>query len=252
MTYVVQFKPTARLPNAIAGCLGLIGVLTIAPARSENPPPGTWVVKAPMPAIRNEVAATVLDGKLYVLGGSVGGGQYDLTRNEEYDPTTDRWRVRAPLPHGANHMNAVTVNGKVYAFGGFAGSQHKGAVDGKIHVIGGRFGEPTDTTAMHEVYDPAVNSWHAAAPLPAPRSSLATALYKGMILVVGGETSTGSLTDNDGYDLKTDRWVKLAPLPSPRHGIAAGAVGNFAYFVGGAQGNGGNGTSDQLFAFGMP
>ena len=28
-----------------------------------------------MPAIRNEVAATALNGKIYVIGGSVGGGQ---------------------------------------------------------------------------------------------------------------------------------------------------------------------------------
>jgi len=52
--------------------------------------------------------------------------------------------------------------------------------------------------------------------------------------------------------VKGNRWVKLAPLPSPRHGIAGAAVGTSAYFVGGAQGTGGNGTSDQLFAFTLP
>jgi hypothetical protein len=85
-----------------------------------------------------------------------------------------------------------------------------------------------------------------------PRSAVAVVLDKVLILGVGGETDTHSLTDNEGYDVKADRWVKLAPLPSPRHGIAAASVGNFAYFAGGAQGNGGNGTSDQLFAFSMP
>jgi N-acetylneuraminic acid mutarotase len=332
MARMLQFKSTAGLRNVIALGLCLIGWWAVAPAKSENAPPGTWVARTPMPAIRNEVAATAFDGKVYVLGGNVGGGASDLTRNEEYDPATDQWRVRWPLPRGANHMNAVTVNGKIYAIGGFAGSQHHDpvngvyeydpagnswrtlaplsgprgsvavaavdgkihaiggrgpdfktvsahqvldpatgqwseaaplpgkahdhtatiAVDGKIHVIGGRFGEPTETTDMHLVYDPARNSWSMAAPLPAPRSSLAAVLYKGLILVVGGETATNSLTDNDGYDVKADRWVKLAPLLSPRHGIAAATVGNFAYFAGGAQGNGGNGTSDQLFAFSMP
>jgi len=36
-----------------------------------------------MLAIRNEVAAAAVNGKVYVFGGSVGGGRYDLTRNEE-------------------------------------------------------------------------------------------------------------------------------------------------------------------------
>lgn len=83
-----------------------------------------------MPAIRNEVAAAVLNGRLYVLGGNVGGGPSDLTRNEEYDPANDKWTLRAPLPVGANHVNAVAVNGKLYAIGGFSSSQHRNPVDG--------------------------------------------------------------------------------------------------------------------------
>jgi len=39
---------------------------------------GAWTTKTPMPAIRNEVAAAALNGKLYVFGGSIGGGQPDL------------------------------------------------------------------------------------------------------------------------------------------------------------------------------
>jgi N-acetylneuraminic acid mutarotase len=332
MAHMMPFKSTAGLRNLISLGACLFALWAVAPARSQVAAPGTWVVKAPMPAIRNEVAATALNGKVHVLGGNVGGGAGDLTRNEEYDPATDQWRVRRPLPRGANHMNAVTVNGRIYVIGGFAASQHHDpvdgvyeydpandswrtlaplssprgsvavaavdgkihaiggrgpdfktvsthqvldtatgqwseaapvpgrahdhtatiAVDGKIHVIGGRFGDPTETTDMHLIYDPATNSWSTAAPLPAPRSSLAVAFNQGHILVVGGETDTHSLTDNDGFDIKAGRWVKLAPLPSPRHGIAAATVGNLAYFAGGAQGNGGNGTSDQLFAFSMP
>jgi hypothetical protein len=94
--------------------------------------------------------------------------------------------------------------------------------------------------------------WGSMPAIPSLRSSLAVTLYMGMILVVGGETTSGSLTDNEGFDLKQNRWVKLAPLPLPRHGIAGATVGEVAYFVGGAQGVGGNGTSDQLFAFTLP
>jgi N-acetylneuraminic acid mutarotase len=322
---------TPRAATLIAGGL-ILAVWAVAPAQSQNKAAGVWSAKAPMPAIRNEVAAAALDGKLYVFGGNVGGGAADLTRTEVYDPATDKWRTLAPLPRGANHMSAAVLNGKIYVVGGFANSRHfdpingafeydpakdswntlapissprgsvglaavdgklhaiggRGpdfkpvqvhqvldptsgqwrdaapmpgkardhtatiAVDGKIHVIGGRFGEPTETTDMHFVYEPGANAWSNAAPLPAPRSSLATAFYKGLILVIGGETDTKSLDDNEGFDVKAGRWIKLAPLPSPRHGIAGAAIGDVAYFAGGAQGSGGNGTSDQLFAFRLP
>ena len=96
------------------------------------------------------------------------------------------------------------------------------------------------------------DKWSSAPPLPGPRSSLAVAVYKGLIIVLGGETDVGSLTDNEAFDVKANRWVKLAPLPSPRRGIAGAAIGDSAYFVGGAQGTGGNGTSDQLFVFTLP
>ncbi len=126
------------------------------------------------------------------------------------------------------------------------------AVDGKIHVIAGRFDEPQDTTDMHEVYDPVNNAWSSSPPMPSARSSLAVAYYRGLILVIGGETTTSSLADNEGFDVKENRWIKLAPLPEPRHGVAGAVVGNLAYIMGGAQGVGGNGSSDKIFAFELP
>ena len=148
-------------PLRIAGALSLgVAVLVLAEnAQSQtNAPKGSWTSAAPMPAIRNEVAAAAAGGKLYVLGGSVGGGRYDLTRNEEFDPATDQWRTRADLPHGANHMNAVAVNGKIYAIGGFLGSQHKSAVDGVFE------------------YDPQKDAWRTLAPLSSPRGSVGLAV----------------------------------------------------------------------------
>src|SRR5690242_956534 len=99
----------------------LAALWAAAPARSQSPGAGTWVIRSPMLAIRNEVAAAAVNGKVYVFGGSVGGGRYDLMRNEEYDPASDRWRARADLPSGANHMIATALNGKIYVAGGFLG-----------------------------------------------------------------------------------------------------------------------------------
>jgi len=104
----------------------------------------------------------------------------------------------------------------------------------------------------HEVYDPATNSWSVGAAAPAARSSLAVAYYNGLILVVGGETTTGSQTDTDGFDVEGE------PLGQAR-AYARRAARNCrrgcrrrGLFCGGAQGVGGNGTSDQVFAFRRP
>ena len=69
------------------------------------------------------------------------------------------------------------------------GRDHMAVVvaEGKIHVIGGGFTSPVDRTDMHEIFDPVTNTWSNTAPLKTPRSAVAAALYKGMIVVDGGE-----------------------------------------------------------------
>ena len=51
-------------------------------------------MKSPLPAVRAEVAAVALDGRLHALGGSFDrkAGSY----HDEYDPVTDQWRAAAP------------------------------------------------------------------------------------------------------------------------------------------------------------
>jgi len=127
------------------------------------------------------------------------------------------------------------------------------AVDGKIHAIGGRFKSALERTGLHEVYDPAADKWFSAAPLPTPRSGLASAFYRGMILVLGGELPPDrTFPENEAYDPKTDRWTTLAPMPHGRHGFGGASIGDDAYFVGGNLEPGGSGTTDQLIMFQLP
>src|ERR1700676_5567413 len=117
----------------------LIGLSLAAPARSQTASPGAWTVKAPMPAVRGEVAAVVLANKLYAIGGNVAGNA--VARNEVYDPATDRWRTLAPMPLARDHLGLAVVNGKIYTFGGFVKTVHEGA-----------------GTDVFE-YDPATDTW---------------------------------------------------------------------------------------------
>ena len=76
---------------------------------------------------------------------------------------------------------------------------------------------------VHEFYDPASDSWHAAAPLPRGRSSVAGAALAGAFLVIGGEDGGESRVYDEvgAYDPETDTRTALTSLPLPVQGIGA-------------------------------
>ena len=59
---------------------------------------------------------------------------------------------------------------------------------------------------LHDVYDQATNAWKAAAPLPTPRSGVSAVLYRGRIVVDGGECNKGKpFIENEAYDNRVER-----------------------------------------------
>src|SRR3979411_2617267 len=134
-----SFNSTFAVRTGMALGALLIGLCAGNPARTQPASSGTWTAKAPMPAIRGEVAAVVFENRLYAIGGNVAGNA--VPRNEEYDPATDRWRARAPMPVARDHVGLALVNGKIFTFGGFVKSVHSGA-----------------GTDVFE-YDPAADTW---------------------------------------------------------------------------------------------
>src|SRR5262249_3246734 len=155
------------LPLAFAVALTVAALGTAA--RSQAPS-GTWTQKAPMPAVRGEVAAAAVGDKLFALGG--GGAGKAVPRNGGDDPATDtwtdRWGERAPLPQPRDHLGVAVHDGKIYTFGGFTSSVHQGAGD-----------------VVFE-YDPASDRWRTLAPMKAPRAAVGVAVLAGKIHVIGG------------------------------------------------------------------
>ena len=73
-----------------------------------------------MPISRSALAAAVVDGKVYVVGGTE-GGYYPpsyLDANQDYDPATDTWRTVAAMPTARSALVAVGVGRQVFAMGG--------------------------------------------------------------------------------------------------------------------------------------
>jgi N-acetylneuraminic acid mutarotase len=68
------------------------------------------------------------------------------------------------------------------------------ALDGRLHVAGGEDLDPGATFAEHEVYDPATDSWTAAAPMPTARHGLTSQAVADRWYVIGGGARAGAMT----------------------------------------------------------
>ena len=81
---------------------------------------GVWQKKAPMPTPRDHLQSTVIDGKIYVVGGRQTSIKSTVGANEVYDPITDKWNVLQPLPTPRRGLGVTSLNGTVFALGGVA------------------------------------------------------------------------------------------------------------------------------------
>lgn len=186
--------------------------------RAAAAPVGMWTTKAQLPTAHSEVGAAAVNGKIYLLGGTIDVGSMAMLFNEEYDPATDRARERAPLPQTLSHIGVVGLNGKVYAVGGFSDVQadHTGAVSSLL------------------VYDPAANTWRALAPMKEPRGSVGAVAVNGKIYAIGGRgLDLKTVATNEVYDPATNKWTEIAPLPKARDHVGAVAVGGKIHIIGG-------------------
>jgi N-acetylneuraminic acid mutarotase len=136
-----------------------------------DPANDRWDRLAPLPTARDHLAAAVVGGRLYAIGGRLDGSYArNLSLNEEYDPATDRWRSRAPLPTARSGIAAAALDRKIFVFGGES---------------------PAGTFNQVEAYDPTQDAWSAWAPLPTARHGLGAVALGGRIFVVSGGPRPG-------------------------------------------------------------
>src|SRR3989339_788004 len=76
-----------------------------------------WTQKADIPTPRLVASASVVNGKIYVIGGW-DVNINELANNEMYDPLTGSWEIKAPLPTPRGCLLTAVVNDSIYAIGG--------------------------------------------------------------------------------------------------------------------------------------
>ncbi|MFC1712816.1 sigma-70 family RNA polymerase sigma factor [Candidatus Poribacteria bacterium] len=95
------------------------GGIALSSVEEYDPTTDTWARKADMPVETYGLAASALNGKIYVVGGASKGRA--LSSILEYDPKTDTWRELADMPTRRAYLSSATVDGKLYAIGGLVG-----------------------------------------------------------------------------------------------------------------------------------
>ena len=128
----------------------------------------SWEPGPDLAEAREHAAATVIDGRVFAIGGRVGSLESNKRSVESWDPAAGepRWRAEPPLQH---------------ARGGIAAS-------GRC-VAGGE--EPSGTIAPVECLRGDGSSWDVAATLERPRHGLAVVAVDRDLHVIGGGEKPG-------------------------------------------------------------
>ncbi len=185
-----------------------------------DPATDSWSMGINMPTQSCGAPASVVNDKIYVIGGYTYFG--DTTGSDLvqiYDPGTDSWTAGATMPTKRIFAAAAVVNNKIYVIGG-------GSSTGALDTV--------------EEYDPATDTWATKSSMPISRSTHIAAVLNDRIYVIGGSTTGVSGLDSvDVYDPATDTWTTQTSMPTGRTGFAdsSDAVLNGAiYVVGGESG----------------
>jgi N-acetylneuraminic acid mutarotase len=193
-------------------------VETYSTVEEYDPATDTWTTKSPMPTSRGFHSANVVDGKIYVIGGSEASapGTNHVRTVEVYDPGTDSWTQKDDMPRLVSAGFSSVVGGKIYVFGGYGGSPRV------------------------DEYDPATDTWTQKDDMPTARHAHATSVFDDKIYVIGGyEPRTAGypgMTTVDVFDPATNTWTTAPDMPTGRLGPRTSVVDGKIYVLGGAAG----------------
>jgi N-acetylneuraminic acid mutarotase len=190
-------------------------VETYSTVEEYDPATDTWTAKSDMPTARGFHSANVVDGKIYVIGGSQASSpdSNHVRTVEVYDPATDTWSQNGdmPTPRGAGFSSVV--DGKIYVFGGYGASQ---SVD---------------------EYDPSTDTWTVKSGMPTARHAHCTSALDGKIYVIGGYVpgvpGYPGLASVEVYDPAADAWTTAPDMPTGRFGPRSCVVDGAIYVIGG-------------------
>lgn len=184
-----------------------------------------WRDEAATPVRIQEIAVEAHAGRIWVAGGFDARATVVATVRT-YDPATRTWSTGPDLPAPRHHLVLVSHGGDLYALGGMQTVAF----------------EPLDTAWVLRA---GADAWAPIAPLLRDRGAAAAGSVGDVIVVVGGnETSGGLASETLIYDPARDAWSLGAPIPTPREHLAAVAVDAELYVLAGRRNSLGSARAD--------
>ncbi|MDX6644156.1 MAG: hypothetical protein QOD76_2118, partial [Solirubrobacteraceae bacterium] len=209
-------SPTHAQPSATAEALDFAG-----PPAAANPKPQAtpqagfqWRAIHNAPTARQQLAAAVQNGTVWIFGGLT--GSVSTTKTEGYDPAIDTWKSGPDLPLPLHHEMGATYKGEPVVMGGWIPS-----------------GAQLDATASNRVFALRNGAWVELPKMNHPRAAGAAAVVGNKLVVVGGQASGQLVKTTEVFDGKS--WKDVADIPTPRDHLGAASDGKYVYAVGGRQ-----------------
>jgi N-acetylneuraminic acid mutarotase len=234
--------PTARSGFAVAVYQSKIYVIGGTVGDSVNlgftgatevydPATNTWEAKADMPTPRADLCASVVNGKIYLIGGKEYWGDgplyHELDVNEVYDPASNSWTAESRMPVPVFGYASAVVDGQIYVFGG-------------ARQLLERFNNLT-SVVYNQVYDAMNDMWRSQSSLPAAGSYAAAEATSGLtapkrVYVVGGFDQVSYSNVVRVYDSECDVWSAGASMLTARGYLGLAVVDDVLYAIGGFDG----------------
>ena len=190
----------------------------------------TWNNKGDMPTLRHAFMTAVVDGKIYVIGGSVHdkklGRDVAIGLVEVYNPLTNRWEKGADMPTERGTTDAVVVDGKIYVLGGYTWLRAPRLPPRFVRSI--------------EEYNPKTDQWHQLPDMPMLKGWFESVAVDNEVYTIGGlglENETKRIGDVDVYNPTTNKWRELEPMTIPKTTPAVVVKGTI-YALGGLKDGG--------------
>ena len=227
----------------------------------------SWIYKSNMPTARTFLSHTILDNKLYVIGGCPTTNA--TNKVEVYDPSSDSWSSVSNLPTALCYSMSCTYQNKIYVFGGAPGMWSNAGksvyvfdsqtgiwtqksdmpfeiggggiaiVGDTIYIIGGgpKASSPPNNKLI--AYHPDIDNWSLKANLPTARNLLSACVFDGKIYAIGGTTDDWEnlfYKVVEMYDPTTNTWTRKSDMPSGRYSSIVCVVDGLIYVIGGRAG----------------
>jgi N-acetylneuraminic acid mutarotase len=176
---------------ALGGTTGVDSASRDDSVEVYDPQADQWSALDAMPHGRTAAATAVIDGKIYLAGGSHWTGTTDVLLDavDVFDPSANIWTQVAPLPEARTLAAGAVVQGKMYAIGGRG-------------------------STLVEVYDPTTDAWQSLAPLPEVLEAASAEAVGNTIFLAGGWDEQNNTYSKRvyAYDVASNTWTIAAPF----------------------------------------